>query len=76
MNNKNLKEKEFIYALTIEDAINFLKTIKLPLKFRILITIILIVIIFFGLKEVTGASSIWDMFSFKFLENLKKSKNL
>lgn len=49
---------------------------KLPLKFRILITIILIVIIFFGLKEVTGASSIWDMFSFKFLENLKKSKNL
>ncbi|MFZ8018714.1 hypothetical protein KSU01_04170 [Fusobacterium animalis] len=46
------------------------------MKFRILITIILIVIIFFGLKEVTGASSIWDMFSFKFLENLKKSKNL
>ena len=49
---------------------------KLPLKFRVLISIILVVVIFFFLKEVTGASSIWDMFSLKFLEDLKKVKNL
>ena len=49
---------------------------KLPLKFRVLISIILVVVIFFVLKEIIGASSIWDMFSLKFLENLKKAKNL
>lgn len=52
---------------------------KLPLKFRVLfsiILIILIVFIFFILKEIIGASSIWDMFSLKFLEDLKKTKNL
>ncbi len=49
---------------------------KLPLKFRVLISIILVVVIFFVLKELTGASSIWDMFSLKFLEDLKKAKNL
>lgn len=49
---------------------------KLPLKFRVLISIILVVVIFFVLKELTGALSIWDMFSLKFLEDLKKAKNL
>lgn len=49
---------------------------KLPLKFRVLISIILIVFIFFILKEIIGASSIWDMFNLKFLEDLKKTKNL
>lgn len=49
---------------------------KLPLKFRVLISIILVVVIFFVLKELTGASSIWDMFNLKFLEDLKKTKNL
>ncbi len=44
---------------------------KLPLKFRVLISIILVVVIFFVLKELTGASSIWEMFSFNFLKNLK-----
>ncbi|WP_338965918.1 hypothetical protein KSU13_06970 [Fusobacterium nucleatum] len=46
---------------------------KLPLIFRIFLTIfIIIIIMFFFLKEVTGASSIWDILTFKFLENLKK----
>lgn len=46
---------------------------KLPLIFRIFLTIFFIIIImFFFLKEVTGASSIWDILTFKFLENLKK----
>ena len=45
---------------------------KLPLIFRILLTIFFIIIMFFFLKEVTGASSIWDILTFKFLENLKK----
>ena len=49
---------------------------KLPLKVRVLFSIILIVFIFFILKEIIGASSIWDMFSLKFLEDLKKTKNL
>ena len=49
---------------------------KLPLKFRVLISIILVVVIFFVLKEIIGASSIWDMFNLKFLEDLKKTKNL
>lgn len=49
---------------------------KLPLKFRVLISIILIVFILFILKEIIGASSILDMFSLKFLEDLKKAKNL
>ena len=49
---------------------------KLPLKFRVLISIILVVVIFFVLKELTGASSIWDMFNLKFLEDLKKTKNI
>ena len=44
---------------------------KLPLKFRVLISIILVVVIFFVLKELTGASSIWEMFSLNFLKNLK-----
>ena len=38
---------------------------KLPLKFRVLISIILVVVIFFVLKELTGASSLWDMFNYK-----------
>lgn len=46
---------------------------KLPLKVRVLFSIILIVFI---LKEIIGASSIWDMFNLKFLEDLKKTKNL
>ncbi|MEJ6470518.1 hypothetical protein LH398_01130 [Fusobacterium nucleatum] len=49
---------------------------KLPLKVRVLFSIILIVFIFFILKEIIGASSIWDMFNLKFLEDLKKTKNL
>ena len=49
---------------------------KLSLKFRVLISIILVVVIFFVLKEIIGASSIWDMFNLKFLEDLKKTKNL
>ena len=49
---------------------------KLPLKFRVLISRILVVVIFFVLKEIIGASSIWDMFNLKFLEDLKKTKNL
>ena len=49
---------------------------KLPLKFRVLISIILVVVIFFVLKEIIGASSILDMFNLKFLEDLKKTKNL
>ena len=44
---------------------------KLPLKFRVLISIILVVVIFFVLKALTGDSSIWEMFSFNFLKNLK-----
>lgn len=44
---------------------------KLPLIFRIFLTIFFIIMFFF-LKEVTGASSIWDILTFKFLENLKK----
>lgn len=44
---------------------------KLPLIFRIFLTIFFIIIMFFFLKEVTGASSIWEMFSFNFLKNLK-----
>ena len=44
---------------------------KLPLKFRVLISIILVVVIFSFLKEVTGASSILEMFSLNFLKNLK-----
>ena len=44
---------------------------KLPLKFRVLISMILVVVIFFVLKELTGASSIWELFSFNFLKNLK-----
>ena len=43
---------------------------KLPLIFRIFLTIFFIIMFFF-LKEVTGASSIWDILTFKFLENLK-----
>ncbi|WP_320950929.1 hypothetical protein [Fusobacterium sp.] len=49
---------------------------KLSLKVRVLFSIILIVFIFFILKEIIGASSIWDMFNLKFLEDLKKTKNL
>ena len=45
---------------------------KLPLIFRIFLTIFFIIIMFFFLKEVTGASSIWDILTFKLLENLKK----
>ncbi|EEU32851.1 hypothetical protein HMPREF0946_00924 [Fusobacterium vincentii 3_1_36A2] len=48
---------------------------KLPLKFRVLISIILVVVIFSFLKEVTGASSILEMFSLNFLKNLKNLKN-
>ena len=49
---------------------------KLPLKFRVLISMILVVVIFFVLKELTGASSIWEMFSFNFLKNLRIKTHL
>ena len=39
---------------------------KLSLKSQVLISIILVVIILVILKNLTGASSIWEMFSFNF----------
>lgn len=44
---------------------------KLSLKSQVLISIILVVIILVILKNLTGASSILEMFSFNFLKNLK-----
>lgn len=44
---------------------------KLSLKSQVLISIILVVIILVILKNLTGVSSIWEMFSFNFLKNLK-----
>ncbi|MCG6835694.1 hypothetical protein LC668_10080 (plasmid) [Fusobacterium vincentii] len=64
-----------VFILYVVGVICILRLIieapKLSLKSQVLITIILVVVILFVLKNLTGASSIWEMFSFNFLKNLK-----
>ena len=64
-----------VFILYVVGVICILRVIieapKLSLKSQVLITIILVVVILFVLKNLTGESSIWEMFSFNFLKNLK-----
>jgi hypothetical protein len=72
---QDIERKKKFFILYVVGVICILRLIieasKLPLKFRVLISIILVVVIFSFLKEVTGASSILEMFSLNFLKNLK-----
>ena len=72
---QDIERKKKFFILYVVGVICILRLIieapKLSLKSQVLITIILVVVILFVLKNLTGASSIWEMFSFNFLKNLK-----
>ena len=72
---QDIERKKKFFILYVVGVICILRLIieasKLSLKSQVLISIILVVIILVILKNLTGASSIWEMFSLNFLKNLR-----